>query len=405
MRHREGVRRPRLEQQPRRRDLDRVQDRPRRPPRPQQPDQRLDEVRLVAPQDRVDQRLRLRLRDRRRVGEQAAVGAGRHRRRQRRLGRLLLELVQHDLAGRLEARIPARAHRQVRHRRVDHVVRVLPADRPPQLDQRPLPVRLVPRRVRPVPDHPVLHVHQPGEHRVRQQLLAPPPQLPQPQPQPVRLVHPAPLDQPLPALHFLLEVALQRRRLLVLPVHDRHRRAVGVRRWVVRAPCVVPRHLAQQLVPDVERAGHVPRGLRQRQVPQRVRHQVLQRQRRPRAQQRVVVVDEAHEAAVHALVVGHVRVGRVDAHRLAEDLRRGRPFWIRSNVTALAPAESRSITRSRNCSYLPAVSRSVIDGESAMAAVLPARPGRRRPQNSRIARPLIRPAASAWVASLISSIP
>ena len=39
-----------------------------------------------------------------------------------------------------------------------------------------------------------------------------------------------------------------------------------------------------------------------------------------RAQQAVVVVDEVHEAVVEALVVGHVGVGRVDAHRLAQHL-------------------------------------------------------------------------------------
>ena len=45
-----------------------------------------------------------------------------------------------------------------------------------------------------------------------------------------------------------------------------------------------------------------------------------QLQRGARAQQAVVVVDEVDEAVVDPLVIGHVRIGPVDAHGLAQHL-------------------------------------------------------------------------------------
>ena len=52
----------------------------------------------------------------------------------------------------------------------------------------------------------------------------------------------------------------------------------------------------------------------------------------------MVVVDEVDEAVVDPLVVGHVRVGPVDAHRLAQHLGE-RPAAAHQIVVGLAGAD------------------------------------------------------------------
>ena len=51
----------------------------------------------------------------------------------------------------------------------------------------------------------------------------------------------------------------------------------------------------------------------------------------------MVVVDEVHVPVVDPLVIGHVRVGRVDAHRLAQHLRQ-RPARLHQPVVDFARA-------------------------------------------------------------------
>ena len=108
-------------------------------------------------------------------------------------------------------------------------------------------------------------------------------------------------------------------RLLVGPV-SLWRRRFHARRGLVGAPPVVARHPPDELVPRVEARGHVPECLREGQVLQFGREIAGQVEARARAQQAVVVVDEAQHPAVDALVVRDVRVGRVRAHGLADDL-------------------------------------------------------------------------------------
>ena len=201
-------------------------------------------------------------------------------------------------------------------------MRVFPADRPAQLDRGPRAERLMSSCVGAVPEHPILHVDQAGEDQLREQLRAALAVLPQTEEERVFVVHLSALHQRQPLVQPLLERPLPLGRLLIGPVRRGRRGAVGVLGRVVGAARVVPRHLAQQLIPDVQPGRDVPDRLRERQPAQLFRHQILQVQRRPRAEQAVVVVDESHHAGVDPLVIGHVRVGRVGADRLGQNLGR-----------------------------------------------------------------------------------
>ena len=84
---------------------------------------------------------------------------------------------------------------------------------------------------------------------------------------------------------------------------------------------VVARRLAEELVPRVEPGRHVPDRLGQRQIRAAPARIIAMSGRLTRSlEQAVVVVHELDDAVVEALVIRHVRVGRVDADRLAQDL-------------------------------------------------------------------------------------
>ena len=82
----------------------------------------------------------------------------------------------------------------------------------------------------------------------------------------------------------------------------------------------MPRGLVHLLVPDIQAARDVPDGLRHRQHRQPARQHLRQIDRRPCAQQAVIVVDEVRKPVVDALVAWHMRVRRMDAHALCDDL-------------------------------------------------------------------------------------
>ena len=85
------------------------------------------------------------------------------------------------------------------------------------------------------------------------------------------------------------------------------------------------RRLQDLLVPDVEPRRDVPDRLRQRQTGELLRQHPLQIDRGARREQAMVVVDEIRKAVVDALMVGHMRIGRMDAHRFGHDLRQRPP--------------------------------------------------------------------------------
>ena len=157
LRHREVVRVARLEDHLRRGDLDRIEDPPRSPARLEQRHQRLDDGGLPLADDRVDQHRLLGRGEGRVLTEQLLIAA--------------VEQVLDDVAAHLVGRVPARAHRHVGHARIEHAVRRVPTQGLAQLDRGARPVRLVAGRVRPVVQHPVLHVDQPGEGQLGEHLL------------------------------------------------------------------------------------------------------------------------------------------------------------------------------------------------------------------------------------------
>ena len=179
------------------------------------------------------------------------------------------------------------------------------------------------RRVRAVPEDPVLHVDQAREDHLRQQLRAPLLLLPQSQEQRVFAVNVPTLHARQPLVQSLFVAARPQLRLRLRPVSHQRHRAVRVFGRVVGPPRIVARHPALQLVPDVQPGRHVPDGLRQRQPAQVLGDQILQMQRGSGATQAVIVVHEPHDPRVDPLVIGHVRVRRVRANRLGQDL--GRP--------------------------------------------------------------------------------
>ena len=176
---------------------------------------------------------------------------------------------------------------------------------------------------------PVLHVDEPGEGQVREQLGPALTLREQSEENAVRLEDVAALHQRQPVVEALLERAVERDGLLIRPVPLRRRDGL-VRIALLATAAVVAGHLAEELVPRIEPRRHVPDRLRQRQVFEGRGQELRQAQARARAQQAVVVVDEAREAVVDALVVRHVRVRRVDADRLADDFgaRPARPHEV-----------------------------------------------------------------------------
>ncbi len=224
-----------------------------------------------------------------------------------------------DVAGHLVDRMPSRAHRDVECARIDHVMRVVPADRIADLDHRAGAVGLVPGRIGAVVEHAVLDIDQPGEHQLRQDLLAVLLFLHQPEKNAVGVDDLAALDQGQPMVEALGERTGFAQRLLVGPVDDRLGR-LGVRH-LVAAGRVVAGRFQDLLVPDVQPRGNVPDGLRQRQRRQLFRQHRGQIDRGARRQQAMVVVDEIGKAGIDALMVRHVRIGRMNAHRLRHDFR------------------------------------------------------------------------------------
>ena len=233
--------------------------------------------------------------------------------------------VLHDETGHLVRRVPARAHRHVRDAGVEHASRVLPAHHARELDGGARPVRLVAGRVGAVVEHPVLHVDEPGEDEVGKKLrassLVTHDLVPQAEEDAVRVDDLAALDEGQPGIQLLREGALDGERLLVAPVD------VGEGRLALELqlvePHVVPRHLAEELVPGIEPGGDIPDRLGQRQIGQLGPEELHQVRARPRAEEAVVIVHETNHAVVEALMVRHVRVGSVDANDLTHQLGQG----------------------------------------------------------------------------------
>ena len=168
---------------------------------------------------------------------------------------------------------------------------LLPADGLADFEGGASAVGLVPGGVRAIQQHAVLHVDEAGEGHVPQEVVAPAGLFEQAEKHAVRLVHLAALHQGQPVVEAFLEGAVKAQRFLVCPVrggpgHD------GARFGLVGPAPVMPRRLAQELVPGVEAGGHVPDGLRHGQVAQLAGQVVRQRQAGAAAQQAVVVVDE-----------------------------------------------------------------------------------------------------------------
>ncbi len=121
----------------------------------------------------------------------------------------------------------------------------------------------------------------------------------------------------------MVEALLQRTdevfRFLVGPDDFRHRRRPRRHRPAGGAGVMAGR-FQDLLVPDVEPGRDVPDRLRQWQRGAILGHHPGQLRRGAGRQEAMVVVDEVDVAVVDPLVIGHVRIGRMDAHRLAEHL-------------------------------------------------------------------------------------
>ena len=176
--------------------------------------------------------------------------------------------VLHDETGHLVRRVPARAHRHVRDAGIEHASRVLPAHHARELDGGAGSVRLVAGGVGAVVEHPVLHVDEPREDEMGKELrassLVTHDLVPQAEEDAVRVDDLAALDEGQPGIQLLREGALDGERLLVAPVD------VGEGRLALELqlvePHVVPRHLAEKLVPGIEPGGDIPDRLGQRQI-------------------------------------------------------------------------------------------------------------------------------------------
>ena len=197
--------------------------------------------------------------------------------------------------------------------------RIIPADRVADLHRRARAIRLVARRIGAVEQHPVLHVDQTGEHQLGQHLLAVRHVLHQPEERAVGVDHLAAMYQREPVGQALLQWAVLTQRLLVRPIDHWLRRLID-RAEIAAGARIVAGRLVHLLVPDIEAARDVPDRLRHRQHRQPLRHHLRQIDRCARAQQAMVVVDEVRIAVVDALMVWHMRVGRMDTHTLGDDL-------------------------------------------------------------------------------------
>ena len=360
VRHREVGRAAGVEDHPRGGHLDGVEDLHRVLAGEQQRGELVDVRRFRLGDERLDQPLRLGGHQRCRVREQPGLAEARRGRLHRRL-RLDAVFGEHGpahLTRHLVRGVPARTDRHVEGARVDDVVRVVPADGLAKLDGCAGAMRLVPRRVRAVVEHPVLHVDQSREHELREQLSPPRLLLEETQEDAVGLQHLAALDQRQPVIQAFLERSVEHERLLIGPVTlGRQQRRIRIS--LLPAAAVVAGHPAEQLVPRVESGRHVPERLRDRQPRELVRQQAGQPQARARAQETVIVVDEAEEAVVDPLVIRDVGVGPVDADGLVEDLRR-RPAGAYEIVEHRARADL--VTRHDPLFQLPVESAGPVHG-------------------------------------------
>ena len=240
-----------------------------------------------------------------------------------------------DIARHLVDRMPARPDGDVERTRIDDVVGVVPADHIADLDHRARAIGLVSGRVGAVVEHAVLDIDHAGKDELRQHLLAMLGLLHQAEEGAVGVDDLAALDQGQPIVEALVERTRFSQRLLIGPIDDRLWR--GRVRHLVAARRVMTRGLQDLLVPDVEPGRDVPDGLGQRQSGELFRQHLLQIDRRPRAQQAMIVVDEIRKPVVDALMVWHMRVGRMNAHRLRHDLRQ-RPAAAQQFVVDTAAA-------------------------------------------------------------------
>src|SRR5438093_743222 len=154
LRHRVVVGLAGLENDLGRRDLDCVEDAARAPAGFEQGHQRVHDGELALAGDDVDQHRFFGRRERRGLGEQRLIAP--------------VEQILHDVAAELVAGVPARAHRDVRHPGIEHVVRVVPADGLAELDRCARAIALVAGGVGAVVPHAVLHVDEPREREMRE---------------------------------------------------------------------------------------------------------------------------------------------------------------------------------------------------------------------------------------------
>src|SRR5690606_4755812 len=151
-------------------------------------------------------------------------------------------------------------------------------------------------------EHPVLHVDETREHQLREEPRAVLDLLEQAEEDAVRRGHVLVLDEGEPLVEALLEGAFEVDRIAGVLPED-----LGTRRGLVRvdllaAATVVAGGAAAQLVPDVEAGGDVPDGLRDRQVLEFRANQAGKAEAGAGAEEAMVVVDEAQDAVVDALV-------------------------------------------------------------------------------------------------------
>ena len=130
--------------------------------------------------------------------------------------------------------------------------------------------------------------------------------------------HLAALDESEPGIELFRERPRNGQRLLIGPVHFGERRLAFELELV--EPHVMTGHLAEELVPGIEARGEIPDGLGEGQIGELGTDHLHQVHARPGAEQAVVIVHEADDAVVEALMVRHVGVGRVNADDLAQEL-------------------------------------------------------------------------------------
>ena len=139
--------------------------------------------------------------------------------------------------------------------------------------------------IRPVVEHPVLHIDEAGEHEFGQHLTSMLRLLHETEEYPIRFRHLAAMDQGQPVPQTLAERTFQALRLLVRPVHNGRGWRPGGQ---LGSPSVVARRLENLLVPDVETGRDVPDGLGHGQAGRLGRQQLDQVERGPGAEQTVI---------------------------------------------------------------------------------------------------------------------